>query len=228
MHGLCVHRWVAARWRDAGFAGVKSSCCACHPVLQHTHFKSLTCCLCLLLPRVLPHSTPLTTRKHTRAAVIVWLAVSVVLDLPSALLGSVLGLQLAPSMNAPLASASLADFWGRRYNRAVSAVLRFTVYEPLLQLLGCECVPCVGGRSQQSQQLGGTSRGIDAVSNLDGASPHNSSNCSQQQPCQQQQPGIEGQHSSNTHCCAWRHIALAVATTATFAVSGLMHELATW
>lgn len=115
-------------------------------------------------------------------AVIVWLAVSVLLDFPAALLGRCLGLQLAPAMDSPLVSTGLADFWGRRYNRAVSAVLRHTVYQPVLLLL-------LNGRTPETTERAAA--------------------------------GAQGrQHSSRT--------ARAIATTAAFAASGLMHELCTW
>lgn len=135
------------------------------------------CADCPLLP-----PPALVLPSVCTAAVIVWLAVSVLLDFPSALLGRCLGLQLAPAMDSPLASTGLADFWGRRYNRAVSAVLRHTVYEPVLLLL-------LNGRTLQT-----TARAA---------------------------AGAQGRQRS-------RRTARAIATTATFAVSGLMHELCTW
>lgn len=156
-------------------------------------------------------NTPVSLLSHA-AAVIIWVTVSVLLDLPSALLTHLLQLPLTPSMMRPLASSGLADFWGKRYNRTVSAALRYSIYDPLLQLLGCHCHRSICGRVVEQQGL-------------------------QQQ--QQQQQGVPGGCSSNgsvgrvtvrsrTCCCLRQQVAEAVATTAAFAASGLMHELCTW
>ncbi|KAK0590439.1 hypothetical protein LWI29_028398 [Acer saccharum] len=52
------------------------------------------------------------------------------LALVSALVGSLLGLELDPTFNEPLLSTSLQDFWGRRWNLVATNILRLTVYEP--------------------------------------------------------------------------------------------------
>ncbi|CAD6341452.1 unnamed protein product [Miscanthus lutarioriparius] len=50
--------------------------------------------------------------------------------------GRALGMELEPQFNKPYLSASLEDFWGRRWNLMVSAVLRPSVYNPVRARLG--------------------------------------------------------------------------------------------
>ncbi|EER90132.1 hypothetical protein BDA96_10G274500 [Sorghum bicolor] len=47
-----------------------------------------------------------------------------------------LGMELEPQFNKPYLSASLQDFWGRRWNLMASAVLRPSVYDPVRARLG--------------------------------------------------------------------------------------------
>ncbi|KAL6899820.1 hypothetical protein ACP4OV_006478 [Aristida adscensionis] len=48
-----------------------------------------------------------------------------------AALGRALGMELEPQFDRPYLSASLRDFWGRRWNLMASAVLRPAVYDPV-------------------------------------------------------------------------------------------------
>ncbi|KAK3159877.1 hypothetical protein QOZ80_1BG0052180 [Eleusine coracana subsp. coracana] len=53
----------------------------------------------------------------------------------TALLGRlVLGMELEPQFDRPYLAASLREFWGRRWNLMVSAVLRAAVYDPVRAL----------------------------------------------------------------------------------------------
>lgn len=98
-------------------------------------------------------------------------------------------------MAQPYRAAGLGEFWGRRYNLVVSNTLRFSVFEPLQQLLQCPKRECCTW-SQQPRDC--------------------SSGCSRQRP-------------GRCRACFTRcSVAHAVATTAAFAVSGLMHELCVW
>uniref|UniRef100_J3LCS4 Wax synthase domain-containing protein n=1 Tax=Oryza brachyantha TaxID=4533 RepID=J3LCS4_ORYBR len=45
--------------------------------------------------------------------------------------GGALGMELEPQFDRPYLSASLQDFWGRRWNLMASAVLRAAVYDPV-------------------------------------------------------------------------------------------------
>lgn len=53
-----------------------------------------------------------------------------------AALGRALGMGLEPQFDKPYLSASLQDFWGRRWNLMASAVLRPAVYIPVRARLG--------------------------------------------------------------------------------------------
>ncbi|CAL4969508.1 unnamed protein product [Urochloa decumbens] len=53
-----------------------------------------------------------------------------------AALGRALGMGLEPQFDRPYLSASLQDFWGRRWNLMASAVLRPAVYAPVRARLG--------------------------------------------------------------------------------------------
>ncbi|CAM8879154.1 unnamed protein product [Rhodiola kirilowii] len=48
---------------------------------------------------------------------------------------AVLGLELEPQFNEPYLATSLKDFWGKRWNLAVTSILRLTVYEPTINLI---------------------------------------------------------------------------------------------
>ncbi|KAI9115740.1 hypothetical protein K1719_013409 [Acacia pycnantha] len=52
----------------------------------------------------------------------------------------VFGFQIEPQFNEPYLSTSLQDFWGRRWNRVVSSILRTTVYDPIQWI----CKPVLG------------------------------------------------------------------------------------
>nr|CAB3446856.1 unnamed protein product [Digitaria exilis] len=45
--------------------------------------------------------------------------------------GAALGMEMEPQFDRPYMASSLRDFWGRRWNLVVSAILRPSVYEPL-------------------------------------------------------------------------------------------------
>jgi hypothetical protein len=45
--------------------------------------------------------------------------------------GSALGMELEPQFDKPYLASSLRDFWGRRWNLMVSAILRPSVYDPV-------------------------------------------------------------------------------------------------
>jgi hypothetical protein len=136
------------------------------------------------------------------AAIIVWLTVSVLVDVPSAILGPALGLTLAPCMAKPYRAAGLGEFWGRRYNLVVSSTLRFSVFEPLMQALRCCRSKAHRATCTDSEAGGGVGTG--------GEMQRGSTACSSSQRCRR----------------CW--LASAVATTAAFAVSGLMHEMCVW
>ncbi|GLC67255.1 hypothetical protein PLESTF_000534000 [Pleodorina starrii] len=72
--------------------------------------------------------------RHTGYALYVWLWASLLLDGPLPLAGHLLGdhIPLQPAMDAPFAATPLREFWGRRYNQIVSAILKDAVFEPIM------------------------------------------------------------------------------------------------
>ncbi|PKU78329.1 probable long-chain-alcohol O-fatty-acyltransferase 5 [Dendrobium catenatum] len=61
----------------------------------------------------------------------IYLGLELVLASAAFLAGILLGLDLEPQFNAPYLSTSLQDFWGRRWNLMVTAILRPSVYGPV-------------------------------------------------------------------------------------------------
>ncbi|KAI7843907.1 hypothetical protein COHA_002449 [Chlorella ohadii] len=61
-----------------------------------------------------------------------YLGLSLGADAMAAAVTSTTGLAIAPPFNNPYASTSLADFWNRRWNMTVSAVLRAAVYDVIM------------------------------------------------------------------------------------------------
>ncbi|RLM66481.1 hypothetical protein C2845_PM16G13110 [Panicum miliaceum] len=66
----------------------------------------------------------------------VYLALELVLAAAAAAARATLGLDLEPHFNRPYLSASLRDFWGRRWNLSVPALLRQCVFRPVRARLG--------------------------------------------------------------------------------------------
>lgn len=66
----------------------------------------------------------------------VYLALEVVLCSAVFLAGATLGLDLEPVFDAPYKSTSLQDFWGRRWNLMITAILRPSVYFPVRSRFG--------------------------------------------------------------------------------------------
>nr|GMD10140.1 acyl-CoA--sterol O-acyltransferase 1-like [Ipomoea batatas] len=62
----------------------------------------------------------------------IYLCLEIILAIVAALARAVLGLELEPQFNEPYLSASLQDFWGRRWNLMVNRILRPTVYNLVL------------------------------------------------------------------------------------------------
>nr|CAB3487412.1 unnamed protein product [Digitaria exilis] len=65
-----------------------------------------------------------------------YLALELILAATAAAARAFLGLDLEPQFDRPYLSASLRDFWGRRWNLSVSALLRRSVFRPVRARLG--------------------------------------------------------------------------------------------
>ncbi|KAI3456862.1 hypothetical protein Pfo_013525 [Paulownia fortunei] len=62
---------------------------------------------------------------------LVFLLIEILVELSSLLVRALLGLELEPPSDEPYLSASLQEFWGRRWNLTVNSILRQTVYKPV-------------------------------------------------------------------------------------------------
>ncbi|CAI9088309.1 OLC1v1022609C1 [Oldenlandia corymbosa var. corymbosa] len=62
---------------------------------------------------------------------LVYFMVDCVIASSSLLVHALIGLELEPSSDEPYASTSLQEFWGKRWNLAVTNILRETVYKPV-------------------------------------------------------------------------------------------------
>ncbi|KAG2429869.1 hypothetical protein HXX76_010649 [Chlamydomonas incerta] len=72
--------------------------------------------------------------RHTGYALYVFVAASLLLDCAMPLGCAALNhMDLQPSMDNPFVSTSVREFWGRRYNQIVSAILQDTVYLPIVE-----------------------------------------------------------------------------------------------
>ncbi|CDP19938.1 unnamed protein product [Coffea canephora] len=62
---------------------------------------------------------------------VIFLLVDVLVAFSSSVVRAMVGLELEPPSNAPYASTSLQDFWGKRWNLTVTNTLRLSVYKPV-------------------------------------------------------------------------------------------------
>ncbi|EEF34436.1 conserved hypothetical protein [Ricinus communis] len=72
----------------------------------------------------------------------------IVLAMVTAVVRTILRVELEPPFNDPYLSTSLQDFWGKRWNLMVSSILRSTIYEPTLtisaRIIGRKWAPIPG------------------------------------------------------------------------------------
>ncbi|KAJ4812340.1 MBOAT (membrane bound O-acyl transferase) family protein [Rhynchospora pubera] len=66
----------------------------------------------------------------------IYLSLELLLGTAAILAGAILGMEFEPQFNKPYFSSSLCDFWGRRWNLMVSAILRPSVYIPVRSCTG--------------------------------------------------------------------------------------------
>lgn len=64
----------------------------------------------------------------------IYCGLEIILALFGGLAKALIGVELEPQFDEPYLSASLQEFWGRRWNIMVTRILRPTVYEPVLNL----------------------------------------------------------------------------------------------
>lgn len=75
---------------------------------------------------------------------LVFLMIEILVELSSIPVRWMLGMELEPASDEPYLSASLQEFWGRRWNRTVNGILREAVFQPVKSALGGEAAAAVG------------------------------------------------------------------------------------
>lgn len=123
---------------------------------------------------------------------------------------------LQPAMDAPYASVTIREFWGRRYNQIVSVTLLETVYKPIVEgrLVAQKAVEATEGAAAKSSfQEGRVSLAPVVVGgNLTvRAGPLRA----------------DGKNTQSPRVKAPLVVALA-GLFASFLVSGVMHEICLW
>jgi hypothetical protein len=97
--------------------------------------------------------------RHFAYAIAILGFVTLLMDLPAAVLSGPLGLELIPSFDEPWLSNSLADFWGRRWNIPTASMLRCVVYDPIIE----GRLVCVEGGAKGRQAAAGGTRKAAAL-----------------------------------------------------------------
>lgn len=64
-------------------------------------------------------------------SIYLYIGLELLLAVVGAVISSLLGVEMEPQFDEPYLCTSLQDFWGRRWNLAVSNILRATVYDPV-------------------------------------------------------------------------------------------------
>ncbi|XP_013663174.2 acyl-CoA--sterol O-acyltransferase 1-like [Brassica napus] len=91
--------------------------------------------LLVLMTKVYEYNSKLPNKAVlTLYAIHIYLLLELILAATATMVRAMSGLELELQFNKPYLATSLQDFWGRRWNLAVTGILRPTVYEPMIQL----------------------------------------------------------------------------------------------
>ncbi|KAL0652307.1 hypothetical protein Bca4012_094998 [Brassica carinata] len=91
--------------------------------------------LLVLMTKVYAYNSKLPDKAVlTLYAIHIYLSLELILAATATMVRAMSSLELEPQFNKPYLATSLQEFWGRRWNLAVSGILRPTVYEPMVQL----------------------------------------------------------------------------------------------
>jgi hypothetical protein len=88
-----------------------------------------------LVPQVLPSPTPFVVRFGIALVGISLLVLFARLDV-AAMIFRLIGFPVEKVMDCPIAATTLGDFWGRRWNRIVSGMLREVMFLPIARWAG--------------------------------------------------------------------------------------------
>ncbi|CAH8385230.1 unnamed protein product [Eruca vesicaria subsp. sativa] len=98
-------------------------------------YYSIRAGLLLLLTKVYTYSSKLPNKAVLALyAIHIYLSLEIILSATATMVRAMSSLELETQFNKPYLATSLQEFWGRRWNLAVSGILRPTVYEPMVQL----------------------------------------------------------------------------------------------
>ena len=99
----------------------------------------------------------LTPALYCAAAFLVYAFLGILMDLTAVPIIKFVGLPISPHFDAPYLSASLAEFWSKRWNLTIGNTLRFLVYNPIHEgtlsfamHLTCHALLCPGRHGQQT------------------------------------------------------------------------------
>ncbi|KAF3494491.1 hypothetical protein DY000_02055901 [Brassica cretica] len=96
--------------------------------------------LLVLMTKVYAYNSKLPDKAVlTLYAIHIYLSLELILAATATMVRAMSSLELEPQFNKPYLATSLQEFWGRRWNLAVSGILRPTVYEPMVQLFSVLC-----------------------------------------------------------------------------------------
>lgn len=176
---------------------------------------------------------------------VMWRAMEMLMKAASTPAKTFLGMTLAPHFRNPFASSSLTDFWARRWNITQGLILRFFVYEPVVQAKWvADCAlpgkAASGKAAAAAVNRADSSKSAENTASVEEDSSTSSSNLKCRTGCQQPQQasfGSKAVNSSNdgaqravpvlsapssTFASRWRR---QLAAAATFVVSGVEHEI---
>ncbi|MFI5456229.1 MAG: MBOAT family protein [Isosphaerales bacterium] len=106
------------------------------PTVSGTMLNALAgAALLWLVPHLLPAATPLTIRFWIALVGLGFLSLFARLDV-AALIFRAMGFPVEKLMDCPIAATTLGDFWGRRWNRVVSGMMREVIFFPVARRAG--------------------------------------------------------------------------------------------
>ncbi len=94
-----------------------------------------------LVPRLLPAATPLSIRFGIALVGYGFLTLFARLDF-AALIFRAMGFAVERAMDCPVAAMTLGEFWGKRWNRIASGLLREVIFLPVARWAGAICAIC--------------------------------------------------------------------------------------
>ncbi|KAF3573671.1 hypothetical protein F2Q69_00061575 [Brassica cretica] len=98
-------------------------------------YYTIMATLLVLMTKVYEYNSKLPNKAVlTLYAIHIYLLLELILAATATMVRAMSGLGLERQFNKPYLATSLQDFWGRRWNLAVTGILRPTVYEPMIQL----------------------------------------------------------------------------------------------